>query len=118
MPKGKYYEYQIKRSALDQDYLSGNIDDFQYARESLDLDLKYEPYILAQTINRRNRLKNNMRLMMPNNNWINFPKDPYDGLSFLLTLLQKIHLHISLLTKKRGQGQWIMITHQDFSKPY
>ena len=51
MPKGKYYEYHIKRSALDQDYLSGNIDDFQYARESLDLDLKYEPYILAQTIN-------------------------------------------------------------------
>ena len=51
MPKGKYYEYQIKRSALDEDYLSGNIDDFQYARESLDLDLKYEPYILAQTIN-------------------------------------------------------------------
>ena len=51
MPKGKYYEYQIKRAALDQDYLSGNIDDFQYARESLDLDLKYEPYILAQTIN-------------------------------------------------------------------
>ena len=51
MPKGKYYEYQIKRSALDQDYLSGNIDDFQYARESLDLDLKYAPYILAHTIN-------------------------------------------------------------------
>ena len=51
MPKGKYYEYQIKRAALDNDYLSGNIDDFQYARESLDLDLKYEPYILAQTIN-------------------------------------------------------------------
>ena len=47
MPKGKYYEYQIKRSALDNDYLSGNIDDFQYARESLDLDLKYEPYILC-----------------------------------------------------------------------
>ena len=43
MPKGKYYEYQIKRS--------GNIDDFQYARESLDLDFEYEPYILAQTIN-------------------------------------------------------------------
>ena len=51
MPKGKYYEYQIKRAALDEDYLSGNIDDFQYTRESLDLDLKYEPYILAQTIN-------------------------------------------------------------------
>ena len=51
MPKGKYYEYQIKRAALDQDYLSGNIDDFQYTRESLDLALEYDPYILAQTIN-------------------------------------------------------------------
>ena len=51
MPKGKYYEYKIKRSALDEYYLSGNIDDFQYARESLDLDLAYEPYVLAQTIN-------------------------------------------------------------------
>ena len=51
MPKGKYYEYQIKRGALDDDFLSGNIDQLQYARESLDLDLKYEPYILAQTIN-------------------------------------------------------------------
>ena len=45
MPKGKYYEYQIKRAALDNDYLDGNIDKFQYARESLDLDLKYEKYI-------------------------------------------------------------------------
>jgi len=53
MPKGKYYEYQIKRAALDDDFLSGNIDKFQYARESLDLDLKYEPYIFAHTINSR-----------------------------------------------------------------
>ena len=45
MPKGKYYEYQIKRAALDDDYLAGNIDELQYARESLDLDLKYEKYI-------------------------------------------------------------------------
>ena len=51
MPKGKYYEYQIKKTALDEDFLSGNIDEFQYTRESLDLDLKYEPYILSQTIN-------------------------------------------------------------------
>ena len=51
MPKGNTTNIKIKRSALDQDYLSGNIDDFQYARESLDLDLEYEPYILAQTIN-------------------------------------------------------------------
>ena len=45
VPKGKYYEYQIKRAALDDDYLMGNIDELQYARESLDLDLKYEKYI-------------------------------------------------------------------------
>tara|TARA_R100000278_G_scaffold2968_1_gene5635 strand:+ start:657 stop:851 length:195 start_codon:yes stop_codon:yes gene_type:complete len=53
MPKGKYYEYQIKKTALDEDFLSGIIDDFQYTRESLDLDLEYEPYILSQTINSR-----------------------------------------------------------------
>ena len=51
MPKGKYYEYQIKRGALDDSFLFGDIDEFQYTKESLDLDLKYEPYILAQTIN-------------------------------------------------------------------
>ena len=45
MPKGKYYEYQIKRAALDDDYLMGNIDELQYAKESLDLDLKYKKYI-------------------------------------------------------------------------
>ena len=49
MPKGKYYEYQIKRSALDNDYLSGNIDDCLYERESLDLDLVVSHYILSQT---------------------------------------------------------------------
>ena len=45
MPKGKYYEYQIKRAALDDEYLAGNIDKLQYARESLDLVVKYEKYI-------------------------------------------------------------------------
>ena len=45
MPKGKYYEYQIKRAALDNDYLMGNIDELQYTKESLYLDLKYEKYI-------------------------------------------------------------------------
>ena len=45
MPKGKYYEYQVKRAALDDEYLAGNIDKLQYARESLDLVIKYEKYI-------------------------------------------------------------------------
>ena len=45
MRKGKYYEYQTKRAALDDDYLMANIDKLQYTRESLDLDLKYEKYI-------------------------------------------------------------------------
>jgi len=43
--ESKYSEYQTKRAALDNDYLDGNIGKFQYARESLDLDLKYEKYI-------------------------------------------------------------------------
>ena len=51
MPKGKYYEYQIKRGALDDSFLFGDIDEFQYAKESLDLDLKYEPYDTAHTFN-------------------------------------------------------------------
>ena len=45
MPKGKYYEYKVKRAALDDDLLAGHIDEVQYARESLDLDLKYEGFI-------------------------------------------------------------------------
>lgn len=45
MPKGKYYEYQVKKAALDDDLLAGDIDEIQYQRESLDLDLKYEGYI-------------------------------------------------------------------------
>ena len=45
MPKGKYYEYQVKKAALDDDFLSGHIDETQYQRESLDLDLKYKGYI-------------------------------------------------------------------------
>ena len=45
MPKGKYYEYQVIKTALDEDFLAGHIDETQYNRESLDLDLKYEGYI-------------------------------------------------------------------------
>ena len=79
--------------------------------ESLDLDLEYEPYILAQTINSEVAKKQHEN----NNNWINFPENPYDG-QFFITLLQKIPLLMSF--KKTGEGQWLMITNQDFSKPY
>ena len=48
MPKGKYYEYKVKKAALDDDLLSGHINELQYARESLDLDLKYEGYIIPK----------------------------------------------------------------------
>ena len=51
MPNGKYYEYQIKRAALEDSIIFDDMDEFEYARESLDIDLKYEPYILDQTIN-------------------------------------------------------------------
>ena len=55
--------------------------------------------------------------MMPNNNWINFPKDPYDGQVFYYPPTEDTFTYIAP-SKKIGEGQWIMITHQDFSKPY
>ena len=57
-----------------------------------------------------------MRLMMPNNNWINFPKDPYDGQVFYYPPTEDCFTYIAP-SKKTGEGQWIMITHQDFSRP-
>ena len=45
MPKGKYYEYQVKNAARVDDFLAGHIDETQYNRESLDLDLQYEGFI-------------------------------------------------------------------------
>ena len=109
MPKGKYYEYQIKRSALDHDYLSGNIDDFQYARESLDLDLEYEPYILAQTINSEVAKKQHEK----EDNW---------GINgFFLIILTKVRFFITLILKilllnvvpknQSGSGEWVMVTY-------
>ena len=44
-PKGKYYEYEVKKAALDDDLLAGHIDETQYQIVSLELDLKYEGYI-------------------------------------------------------------------------
>ena len=32
MPKGKYYEYQVKKAALDEDFLAGHIDVIQYQK--------------------------------------------------------------------------------------
>ena len=57
MPKGKYYEYQVKKAALDDDLLAGHIDEVQYARESLDLDLKYEGYITPKNDAKRKVLR-------------------------------------------------------------
>ena len=52
MPKGKYYEYQIKRAALDDNYLMGNIDELQYTKEYLNLELKYEKIHSTQKMKR------------------------------------------------------------------
>ena len=34
-------EYYLKKAKLDDDFMFGYIDEIQYYRESLDLDLKY-----------------------------------------------------------------------------
>ena len=58
-----------------------------------------------------------MELIMPNNNWINFPKNPYEGQIFYYPDTEDTFTYIAP-SKKIGEGQWVMITHQDFSKPY
>ena len=45
MPKGKYYEYQIKRASIDDAFLSNDIDSFQYKKLSLELDFQYEDVV-------------------------------------------------------------------------
>ena len=45
MPKGRYYEYKIKRASIDDAFLSNDIDSFQYKKLSLELDLQYEDVV-------------------------------------------------------------------------
>ena len=46
MPKGKYYEYKVKRAALDDRFLKDeSYSALDYKKDSLELDLKYENYI-------------------------------------------------------------------------
>ena len=45
MPKGRYYEYQIKRASIDDAFLSNDINSFQYKKLSLELDLQYEDVV-------------------------------------------------------------------------
>ena len=46
MPKGKYYEYKVKRAALDDRFLKDeSYSAHDYKKDSLELDLKYENYI-------------------------------------------------------------------------
>ena len=45
MPKGRYYEYKIKRASIDDAFLSNDIDSFQYNKLSLELDLQYEDVV-------------------------------------------------------------------------
>jgi len=54
---------------------------------------------------------------MPNNNWINFPENPYEGQIFYYPDTEDTFTYIAP-SKKTGEGQWVMITHQDFSKPH
>ena len=46
MPQGKYYEYKVKRAALDDRFLKDeSYSAHDYKKDSLELDLKYENYI-------------------------------------------------------------------------
>ena len=45
MPKGRSYEYQIRRASIDDAFLSGDIDSLQYTKLSLELDFYYEDVV-------------------------------------------------------------------------
>ena len=45
MPKGRYYEYQIKRASIDDALFFNDINSFQYKKLSLELDLQYEDVV-------------------------------------------------------------------------
>ena len=55
---------------------------------------------------------------MPNDKWINFPKNPYDGQIFYYPPTEDIFEYAippEHLRKQLGEPRWIMITSQDFS---
>ena len=55
---------------------------------------------------------------MPNEKWINFPKDPYDGQIFYYPPTEDIFEYAippEHLREQLGEPRWIMITSQDFS---
>ena len=49
--------------------------------------------------------------MMPNNNWINFPKDPYDGQVFYYPPTEDCFTYIATFQKKleKDNGLWLLI---------
>ena len=55
---------------------------------------------------------------MPNDKWINFPKNPYDGQIFYYPPTEDIFEYAippEHLREQLGEPRWIMITSQDFS---
>jgi|9_EtaG_2_1085328.scaffolds.fasta_scaffold129902_2 hypothetical protein len=58
---------------------------------------------------------------MPNDKWINFPKNPYKGQIFYYPETEDIFEFIipdaELLFQRLDKPRWILITNQDFSKP-
>ena len=55
---------------------------------------------------------------MPNDKWIHFPKNPYEGQIFYYPPTEDIFEYVvpdKSLRHKLGEPRWIMITSQDFS---
>ena len=55
---------------------------------------------------------------MPNDKWIHFPKNPYEGQIFYHSPTEDIFEYVvpdKSLRHKLGEPRWIMITSLDFS---
>ena len=56
---------------------------------------------------------------MPNDKWIHFPKNPYEGQIFYYPPTEDIFVYSippEYLRQQLGEPRWIMITSQDFSR--
>jgi len=52
---------------------------------------------------------------MPNDKWIHFPKNPYEGQIFYYPHTQDTFTYV-VPKNQSGSGEWVMITYQNFTR--
>ena len=52
---------------------------------------------------------------MPNDKWIHFPKNPYEGQVFYYPATKDTFTYV-IPKNYPDKGEWVMVTYQNFSK--